>query len=208
MQPEETHEISQPDHVSRLKSLRARLDELRGDIADEPAAERSARFGPLKETDAEHEARLNDWENEQRADAEEHDGLVPFRNDLPPTGYVHHVRIPKPSCETPEKYVPPREAQDDAETELTALISECRFFMREISFHSARLACRAGERVQFVDTACRLAETGANIGKTVAKLRGTGTADAAEHIQRIIVERAERQVSKPLARKRKGGGGA
>ena len=207
MQPDETQETLPPDQSAILKTLEERLAELLGDTADDPAAERDRPSGPHRETDAELEARLCVWEEGWRADAEHHDGLVPFRDDLPPTGYVHHPRIPKPARAAPQKYVPPQPAQDDVETELTALISECRFFMREVSFHSARLACKAGERAQFVDTACRLAQTGATIGKTVAKLRGAGTTSSAEHIQRIIVEHAERQVSNPAARKRKGGGG-
>jgi len=57
------------------------------------------------------------------------------------------------------------------EEELAAIVSECRFLMREVSFHSARLTPDADDRIRFLDSACRLATTGAAVGDTVARLR-------------------------------------
>jgi hypothetical protein len=144
------------------------------------------------------EASLRRWEKGRIAKADENGGLTPLTQELPAKGTWRQPRLLETPPSTPE---PP--AGDAAETELTALIAECRFFMREVAFQSARLACDVTDRVRFIQSAGEMAQIGARVGETLAKLRGAGNERVEERRQRIIVERVERGA----ARAHPGGGG-
>jgi hypothetical protein len=144
-----------------------------------------------KLSDEEFEAREREWEKKRLAYAEECEArIVPLTREFPPTatGRWPLPRMSRPESDCAPRYGGPAPVPDDAETELTAIISECRYFMREIAFHSARLTPDAGDRVAFMSSACRLAETGGKVGKVIAKVRGNDAAPVQEHRQRITVE--------------------
>lgn len=88
-------------------------------------------------------------------------------------------------------FTPPRmrEIPRDGDTEdlLNGLIAECHFLMREVSLPTAIQVLDATTRAQFLNTAMSLAQTGAKVGRTVAKLRGAGA--VTEIRQRHISER-------------------
>lgn len=126
------------------------------------------------------------WEAAGQARAEAHGGLMPLA-DGPYAADRVQLRLHDPAASSPAAAA----ASDTTEAELNALIVECRHFMREIVFHSARLAPDAHDRIRFVETACKLADTGARVAETIARLRGR-EGGAAEHRQRIIVERMDR----------------
>ena len=81
-----------------------------------------------------------------------------------------------------------REIPRDGDTEdlLNGLIAECHFLMRDVALPTAVQVRDATTRMQFLNTAMSLAETGAKVGRTVAKLRGAGA--VTELRQRHIVE--------------------
>ncbi len=85
------------------------------------------------------------WEAETLAVAEAHGGLMPLI-DGPYPGDRPQLRL----TGAPAAPAAPR-PHGDTETELNALIAECRLFMREIAFHSARLAPDARDRIHFIE---------------------------------------------------------
>jgi hypothetical protein len=85
----------------------------------------------------------------------------------------------------------PPAAAADTETLLNGLIEECGFLMREVAF---RLIVRNQDfhsQVEFIDKAMRLADTGANVGLAVAKLRKASVASEI-HERAVTHERLER----------------
>lgn len=136
-------------------------------------------------------ARIRAFDESQWTLAEENGGLVPLTEDRQPLGGWRQPRLPDPAVSPHghwSKAVPPVcVGADETEAQLNGLIADCRLLLREVAFHSARLACEAGDRVRFLEAGCRIAETGAKVGRTVARLRG-GTAVVAEHRQRMVVE--------------------
>jgi hypothetical protein len=70
---------------------------------------------------------------------------------------------------------------------LNGLIAECHLMMREIALPSAVRAFDVESRYAALRTAMSFAETGANVGKTIAKLRSAG--QVSEIRQRHFVER-------------------
>ena len=108
----------------------------------------------------------------------------------------------------PPKYVwndlwtierPPPGPVGDTETLLNGLIEECGFLMREVSFRLVRDAPDCDMAALHMNRAMALAETGAKVGLTVAKLR---KASIAESRQSITLERVERlpEIEKPSIR--------
>lgn len=120
------------------------------------------------------EASLRAWEKERLADAEGREArLVPF-DDREPYKYCVDQRVPRvapPKAKTARRYEPHADVMDDAETELTAVIAECRYFMREMAFESARTTPIASDRLRFIESARTLAETSAAVGKSIASVR-------------------------------------
>jgi hypothetical protein len=120
------------------------------------------------------EASLSAWEKERIAGAETREArLVPLKKPDPfGAGIKPQVpRVAKPKEKSARRYEPHTDALDDAETELTAIVAECRYFMRELAFESARLTPDARDRVSFIDSARMLAETSAQVGKSIASVR-------------------------------------
>jgi hypothetical protein len=135
-------------------------------------AEREQRWAENRQKNAQEDELTRHWEEARVAHIDACGGLAPLTRDLPPmdTGRFPLPRVPAedraPRLERPD--APPQ----DAETELTAIIAECRHFMRAMAFESARMTPDAGDRMGFIERACRLAETGATVGDTVARVRG------------------------------------
>jgi len=140
----------------------------------EPAAERSA---PPNESGEEIAA----WEDGIHRMAKENGGLMPTRLTGLFDPEKRLVRLPDAKSAL---------APSDTETLLNGLIEDCRFLIREVAFHSARLTPDAYERLRFLASAKTLAVTGAKIGKTIAELRG-GQRGTAENRYRMIVEHVQ-----------------
>lgn len=132
--------------------------------------------------------------------AEAHGGLMPFSLDPPPYGKPL-PRLPDPAegradfalPEAPALSESPAPPPDETEALLNGVIADCRLFLREIVFHSARLAALESDRSTFIQDACRMAKTAGGVGKEIARLRRAANTDrVGENRQRIIVERVER----------------
>jgi hypothetical protein len=128
--------------------------------------------------------------------ADENGGLAGMQIQPWPSHLQNHPlpRLPDPMREAalfrPNEPVPspmPSPGPTDAETELTGMIAECRFLMREVAFHSARLTPDPAERLHFLSSACGLAQAGAVVGDTLARLRAAGT-PAAESRKTLTYE--------------------
>jgi len=89
----------------------------------------------------------------------------------------------------------------DLETEamLRAMIGECHFLMREVSFRSMCQARVLEDRRDWVETSMKLAKTGASVAKAIGKLRH-GSQAKQTHQHTII--------TKVVAAAQAGGGGA
>ncbi|HTT96870.1 MAG TPA: hypothetical protein VMF58_02385 [Rhizomicrobium sp.] len=120
------------------------------------------------------EASLRAWEKERLADAEGREArLAPFDN-RDPYDYRIDKRVPRvapPKEKTAARYTPCTDALDDAETELTAVIAECRYFMREMVFESARTTPIVDDRIRFIESARSLAEVSAKVGASIGTVR-------------------------------------
>jgi hypothetical protein len=133
------------------------------------------------------EAALRAWEKERLADAETREArLVPLvERDLFAGAEKPAVpRLAKPKEKTARRYTPLTDALDDAETELTAVIAECRYFMREMAFESARLTPDTRDRLSFIECARSLAETSAKVGHSVATVRNPALIEPEEKKKR------------------------
>ena len=122
------------------------------------------------------------WEDEVRAEAAANSGVVntvlgPFYED-----HQRLVRLPD---------VKPSAAASDTEALLNGLIEDCRFLIREVAFHSARLTPDAQHRLQFLSSAQTLAVTGAKVGRTIAKLRQDKPPEPEENRYRMIIEHVQ-----------------
>lgn len=78
-------------------------------------------------------------------------------------------RLPQLDIAPPPAELPA--ADDQTETLLNAIIGECHFLMREVAFRSLCQEQAAEDRVNWVGAALRMAETGAKVAKSVARLR-------------------------------------
>jgi hypothetical protein len=146
-----------------------------------PDVETRTEYAKRKAADQIKEASLRACEKERLAEAGEA-RLAPL---MPRDPFGSGLRPPVPRLAKPKeksvrRYEPPADAPDDAETELTAVIAECRYFMREMAFESARLTPDANNRLSFIESARNLAETSAAIGKSLAGLRHPQFAEAEE----------------------------
>jgi len=151
------------------------------------------------------EARADDlrqhWDEAYVADVEKRGGLAALIPDPPPPARGYGLspppdREPRPLPQVPQtngpaRYRKPASPPDDTETELAAMIAECRHFMRGVAFESARMTPSVADRLQLISSACRLAEASAKVGKSVAGLRGRES-NVREVVQRIRVEDTRR----------------
>ncbi|HEX3945054.1 MAG TPA: hypothetical protein VHW69_13290 [Rhizomicrobium sp.] len=94
---------------------------------------------------------------------------VKFDADVPGRWTRHEPAVPQLDIDPPLQALPAADAQ--TETLLNAIIGECHFLMREVAFRSMCQAGVAEDRVNWVNTAMRLAETGAKVAKSVGRLR-------------------------------------
>ena len=161
-----------------------------GPVAREKAA-REKHWAREERRDAREDDLRRHWEENYVADVEKRGGLAALTFDPPPDR--GHWPLPQvPQTDGPARYRKPGSPPDDAETELAAMIAECRHFMRGVAFESARMTPNAADRLQFIECACRLAEASAKVGKSVAGLRGRET-NVREVLQRIRVEDTRRR---------------
>ena len=157
------------------------------EIAREAEEKERKRWEAGRRDELINEASLSAWEKERLADAETREArLVPF-DDREPYKYCVDQRVPRvapPKEKTARRYEPHADVPDDAETELTAVIAECRYFMREMAFESARTTPIASDRLRFIESARTLAETSAAVGKSIAPLRNPALIEPEEKKKR------------------------
>ena len=86
---------------------------------------------------------------------------------------------------------PPTSAPADTETLLNGLIDECGFLMREVAFRLMRTAPDEDELARHIGRAMSLANTGANLGLAVAKVRKASSRESRRSITLEQVERGD-----------------
>ena len=82
------------------------------------------------------------------------------------------------------------------------MIGECHFLMREVVFHSICNSTDHAERVDWVNSAMRMAETGAKVADSVGRLRNGPQITQTAH--RMTVEKIIATTGAPTG---PGGGG-
>jgi hypothetical protein len=80
---------------------------------------------------------------------------------------------------------------DQTEALLNAIIGECHFYMREVTFPSLCHAGNADDRMGWIGKAVQLAETGAKVGKAVARLRHGPGMKETRHTTTIVQNRVD-----------------
>jgi hypothetical protein len=171
-----------------------------GPVASEKAA-RERHWAREERREAREDDLRRHWEENYIADVEKRGGLAALIPDPPPPARRYGLSPPPdreprplprvPQTDGPARYRKPASPPDDTETELAAMIAECRHFMRGVAFESARMTPSVADRLQFISGACRLAEASAKVGKSVAGLRGRES-NVREVVQRIRVEDTRR----------------
>ena len=158
-----------------------------GSVAREKAA-REKHWAREERREAREDDLRRHWDEAYIADVEKRGGLAALIPDPPPPDREPRPLPQVPQTDGPARYRKPASPPDDAETELAAMIAECRYFMRGVAFESARMTPSVADRLQFIGSACRLAEASAKVGKSVAGLRSGRETNVREVVQRIRVE--------------------
>ena len=182
------------EHLKQVEAARSRQQDPSPKVTSDPAEivrqaeeKERKRWEVGKRDELIKEASLNAWEKERLADAEGRVArLVPF-DHRDPYQYRVDQRVPRvapPKEKTARRSEPHTDVLDDAETELTAVIAECRYFMREMAFESARTTPIASDRLRFIESARTLAETSAAVGKSIAPLRNPALIEPEEKKKR------------------------
>lgn len=130
---------------------------------------------------------VEEWERDVQARAETNSGVVDTRLGAFYEDEQRLVRLADAA---------PANAAHDTETLLNGLIEDCRFLIREVAFHSARLTPDAQHRLEFLSSAKTLAVTGAEVARTIALLRQDRPPEPAENRYRMIVEHVQAPVRK------------
>jgi len=169
-----------------------------GAVAREKAA-REKQWAQEERREAREDDLRRNWEEAYTADVEKRGGLAALKQEPPPPprgSFLtppperEHWPLPQvPQTDGPARYRRP--PPGEIETELAAMIAECRHFMRGVAFESARMTPSVGDRLNFITHACRLAEASAKIGKSAAGLHGRES-NVREVVQRIRVEDTRR----------------
>ncbi|MDE1987664.1 MAG: hypothetical protein KGL56_07430 [Alphaproteobacteria bacterium] len=135
------------------------------------------------------EEKTRQWESDMCALADAHGGVLP-----PDPAFKYSST--QPVVRLDEVPAVPSDAAADTEALLNGLIAECRFLVREVAFHSARLTPNPDDRMRFLSAAESLVITGAKVGDAVARLRGGGSV-VEERRQRILVEHIQNISASP-----------
>jgi hypothetical protein len=115
---------------------------------------------------------------------------VPLRGEM---FQAQAAARPTLSRQLPQLEIAREEATpQDRETEawLNSLIGECHFLMREVIFRSICQSTHVEDRLGWLDASMKVAETGARVGDSVAKLRSGPSIQ--ESRQRYIIEHVNR----------------
>ncbi len=182
------------EHLKRIQAASGRQQEPAPKDTSDPAEivrqaeeKERKRWEAGKRDELIKEASLSAWEKEHLADAEGREArLVPI-DDRDPYKYRVDERVPRmapPKEKRARRYEPLADVPDDAEIELTAVIAECRYLMREMAFESARTTPIASDRLKFIESARTLAETSAAVGKSIAPLRNPALIEPEEKKKR------------------------
>jgi hypothetical protein len=95
----------------------------------------------------------------------------------PPVRHARHTGGMKKPIDT---------THDKTEAQLQALIVQCQEMVRTLVLPAAAAADSDSWRVQYLRSAMEIVQTGAQVGDSIARLRGGG---AGQHRQHITVER-------------------
>jgi cation transport regulator ChaB len=110
------------------------------------------------------EAQLPAWEKAVRTDAKANGGVVP--PETSGRSLKHVIRFKQVPAAAPQPL--------DTESELNALIAECRFLVHEVAFNSARLTYDPDDRIRFLGSAESLAITATKVADAIGRLRSAG----------------------------------
>ncbi len=127
-------------------------------------------------------AEVSEWENAMREYASKNGGIVPPQVGGFFSDENRLVRLPESKTAMTET---------GTEALLNGLIEDCRFLIREVVYHSARLTPDPRDRLSFLTAAKTLAITGAKVGQTIAQLRGDKPAQIEESRHRMIIEHVQ-----------------
>jgi hypothetical protein len=164
-----------------------------------------ARAADIREAEeARRAADIRDWEAlKQRGPDDDERDLYEGQRQVAPVpppepqlrGVEFDARAPSRSCwydqdepllalERPAE--PPLPADMETEAMLRALIGECHFLMREVSFRSMCQARVLEDRRSWVKISMELAETGASVAKAIGRLRHGPRQQETRHTNTII----------------------
>lgn len=126
---------------------------------------------------------------------------VPLRGELfqPDAPGLYPFSRPTSELKLSRENVLPR----DGETHLllNAIIGECHFLMREVTFRSLCRSTELEDRMTWLNATMKLAETGARVGDSVARLMNGPEIRHTQHTQMIQHGYMEVKNPKPAGRK-------
>lgn len=126
---------------------------------------------------------------------------VPLRGELfqPDAPGLNPFSRPTSELKLSRQDVLPR----DGETHLllNAIIGECHFLMREVTFRSLCRSTELEDRMTWLNATMKLAETGARVGDSVARLMNGPEIRHTQHTQMIQHGHMEVKNPKPAGRK-------
>lgn len=114
---------------------------------------------------------------------------VPFNPDAPGRMAPYEPAIPQLELAPVPQRLPA--VDDQTEALLNAIIGECHFYMRAVTFPSLCHARFADDRMGWIGKAVLLAETGAKVGKAVARLRHGPDVKETRHTNTIVQNRVD-----------------
>jgi len=163
--------------------------------------ERDANGQGPDESDADDHVQLEDEAGRPRGPKPE---PVPLRGELfqPDAPGLNPFSRPTPELKLFREDGLPR----DGETHqlLNAIIGECHFLMREVTFRSLCRSTQLEDRMAWLNATMKLAETGARVGDSVARLMNGPEIRHTQHTQMIQHGHMEVKNPKPAGRKSSG----
>jgi hypothetical protein len=99
------------------------------------------------------------------------DDLPPLKALLTPPRQARDLELPATMPDHADRPITRGDFGDRAEHALNAIIEDCHYLMREVAYRGMVQAADTDERLAFLKTALKCAETGASTAKAVARLR-------------------------------------
>lgn len=132
--------------------------------------------------------KIRQWESDTHSLADAHGGVLP-----PDPAFK--IGDEEPQVRLGNLPTAPLDPAADTEALLNGLIADCRFLVREVAFHSARLTPNPDDRLRFLSAAQNIMITGAKVGEAVAKLRKGGVSKVEERRHHMVYEHRQTETS-------------